>query len=279
MISRITGNETTLLFTKKVLNKYNVSYYRCNQTGYIQTEQPYWLQEAYESVITKLDIGLAHRNIELSKFIEKFIPKNFNPHGRFLDFAGGYGLLTRILRDRGFDYWTTDQYCQNIFSPYNDIKYIQGDYTFELVSAFEVLEHFEDPLTQIQQPLRYSEHLLFSTEIIPEQDNLENWWYFAPETGQHVSFYTLKALEQIAKMNQKNFYSNGKNLHLFTTKNFDYNPFSALEERLPYIYRKMKKWILRYENKSKLSLASLSERDYLDIKKIIQSEGKQLMSD
>ncbi len=58
MISKITAGQTKLLFTAKVLGKYDVQYYQCVITGFIQTEEPYWLEEAYSSAITKLDIGL-----------------------------------------------------------------------------------------------------------------------------------------------------------------------------------------------------------------------------
>lgn len=63
MTSNITGGETKFLFKEKILNKHVISYYQCQETGYIQTEKPYWLQEAYHSAITKLDIGLIKRNI------------------------------------------------------------------------------------------------------------------------------------------------------------------------------------------------------------------------
>ena len=69
MKSKITGGDTSLLFEKKVLGKFDVKYFRCEDTGFIQTEDPYWLEESYSSAITKLDIGLPYRNIQQS---EKF---------------------------------------------------------------------------------------------------------------------------------------------------------------------------------------------------------------
>lgn len=94
MQSKITGGDTTLLFTAKILGKYDVKYYRCNQTGFIQTEEPYWLDEAYSSAITKLDVGLPYRNITLSEKVSKLLVKDFDKTGIFLDYAGGYGLFT-----------------------------------------------------------------------------------------------------------------------------------------------------------------------------------------
>ncbi|HEY2581400.1 MAG TPA: hypothetical protein VGI43_06320, partial [Mucilaginibacter sp.] len=111
MKSKITGGDTSLLFAKKILNKYDVNYYRCNETGFIQTEAPFWLAEAYSSVITKLDIGLPFRNIYLADRLSKILTTKFDYEGIFLDYAGGYGLFTRLMRDKGFNFYNTDKYC------------------------------------------------------------------------------------------------------------------------------------------------------------------------
>ena len=140
MKSKITGGDTTLLFSKKVLNNYEVKYYRCNETGFIQTEAPYWLQEAYSSAITKLDIGLPSRNIILSDRVSKLLTVKFNDKGIFLDYAGGYGLFTRLMRDKGFNFYNTDKYCQNLFAEYFDLTDLPPDTNFELTTAFEVFE-------------------------------------------------------------------------------------------------------------------------------------------
>ncbi len=89
MQCKLTGADTTLLFTAKILNKYDVKFFRSNDTGFIQTEEPYWLEEAYSSAITKLDVGLVFRNITLKDTISKLLAKHFNINGPFLDYAGG----------------------------------------------------------------------------------------------------------------------------------------------------------------------------------------------
>jgi len=75
--SNITGGNTEKVFTAKLLGKYNVSYYRCLDTGYMQTETPYWLNEAYNDAIVSLDVGLAERNLKLSDISRKIIGKFF----------------------------------------------------------------------------------------------------------------------------------------------------------------------------------------------------------
>jgi len=61
-------------------------------------------------------------------------------------------------------------------------------------------------------------------KIAHNAKSVDDWWYFAPENGQHVSFYTKKALLVIAKSLNCRLYSNNKNLHLLTKRNFLINP-------------------------------------------------------
>lgn len=247
MKSKITGGETTLLFTAKLLDKYTVSYYRCNQTGFIQTEEPYWLAEAYSSAIANLDVGLVLRNLNMVKVVEPVINNFFDHKKEFLDFAGGYGLFTRLMRDKGFDFYNTDKFCQNVFAQYFDLADEPHPDKFEMLTAFEVFEHLNDPMQEIAELFKYSDNILFSTEIVPDISNIksvDDWWYFVPEIGQHVAFYTIEALEYIAQKNDTNLYSNGRSVHLFSKKVFNKNPLPPLEPaRDPFVLRKLKKLV------------------------------------
>ena len=262
MISKITGGKTEFLFTKKVLNKYDVKYYKCLETGFIQTEEPYWLDEAYSTAITKLDIGLIKRNLEFAAKAAKLIAKHFNADRTFIDYAGGYGMFTRLMRDKGFDFYNTDKFCDNIFAQNFDLEDAKKS-NFELLTAFEVLEHLNNPYVEIEEMLAHSPNILFSTEIVPIE-NLADWWYFIPETGQHIALYTLKSLEYIAKKYSKNFYTNGSSLHIFTDKWFNNNPLSNSRE--PFFLRKMRKLLNSVDFKSLGSRKSLLEKDWVDAK-------------
>jgi 2-polyprenyl-3-methyl-5-hydroxy-6-metoxy-1,4-benzoquinol methylase len=266
MLSKITGGETTLLFTTTVLNKYEVKYFRCNDTGFIQTEEPYWLEEAYSSAITKLDIGLPYRNITLSGIAEELLLKNFNPNGKFLDYAGGYGLFTRLMRDKGFDFYNTDKFCDNIFAKDFDLDEIQNKSGFELVTAFEVLEHLTNPYEEVEMMLKYGDSLLFTTELQHEKPpvNVEDWWYFIPETGQHVAFYNEASLTYMANKLGFNFYTNGTNVHLFTKKKLVGNPFK--KERDAFFVRKMRKYLKKFDSKNIQARETLLQRDWEMIK-------------
>jgi hypothetical protein len=92
-----------------------------------------------------------------------------------------------------------------------------GNRTFDLTTAFEVFEHLQDPAQLAMQLWPHTDQLLITTEIIPTPaPALDEWWYYAPEHGQHISFYTLDALRIIGEDGNRHLCSNGVNLHMFS---------------------------------------------------------------
>lgn len=202
----------------KILTKYSVSYFHCEKCGFVQTEEPYWLKEAYSDPINRCDVGLVSRNIDLSKKTTAILLSFFKANGKFIDYGGGYGLFVRLMRDIGFDFYRCDKHCENIFSKDFEAE-VNGFGQFELVTAFEVFEHLAHPLEEIEQMLGYSRNVLFTTELIPDTlPRPGEWRYYIPEYGQHISFYTLKTLSTIAERFSLNLYSDGKFFHLLTDK-------------------------------------------------------------
>jgi hypothetical protein len=261
MKCNICSGPSSLVFTKKILNKYDVGYYQCTRCSFIQTEKPYWLQEAYENVITSLDIGLVSRNLYLATVVTGLINAFFDSRGRFLDYGGGYGLLVRLMRDQGFDFYREDRFCENLFAKSFDRSDIPAASGFELITGFEIFEHLEDPVSEVEQLLKQGNSILFSTELQPSAA-LESWEYLAPETGQHISFYSSDALKELGKMFRLNLYSNGKNMHLLSTKSINQNLFSMLTR---------KKVALMY-NLVKGQRKSLLEKDYRLIKESLKAK-------
>ncbi len=266
MISKITGGSCEKIFNARVLQKHNINYFRCKDTGFIQTEDPYWLEESYSSAITKLDVGLVYRNEKLRNNTIPLINKHFNPNGKFLDYAGGYGLFTRMMRDKGYDFYHTDAYCVNLFAEFFEIKGLPIDSKFELITAFEVLEHLPNPMNEIKLMLQHSENLLFTTELQPEGiKGIEDWWYFIPETGQHISLFTKKSLQYIAKELGYYFYTNDLDIHLFTKNDLEKNPFKAV--KLPFIIRIMKRKVDRFFRNINPIKESLMQHDWDMVKR------------
>nr|WP_244620345.1 class I SAM-dependent methyltransferase [Chitinophaga japonensis] len=208
------------------------------------------------------------RNFKLGEETERIIRSFFNADGRFLDYAGGYGFFTRHMRDKGFDFLHTDRYCENLFARYFELDDCPFPGKFELLTAFEVFEHLADPLTEIGKMFEYADSILFSTEIVPATapGSIDDWWYFAPETGQHISFYTLKSLEYLAEKFQCNFYTNGITLHLFSKRAFNDNPLMVAPVREKFLLRKLRKWVKKLEAPPPLPRQSLLERDWAFVK-------------
>lgn len=221
-ICTICNTESDFLFSGKVLNKYTISYYKCPCCGFIQTENPYWLGESYQEAITDLDIGYVQRNLYSSKITAKVINnlRGINKKGRFLDYGGGYGLFVRLMRDKGFDFYRQDEYCRNLFSNFFDVNDLKVKEGFELMTCFEVFEHLTDPVSELEKMLNYSRTILFTTELQPEKGlkSVADWWYFSPEIGQHIAFFTKESLECLAKKFNLNLYTDGRSLHLLTDK-------------------------------------------------------------
>ena len=134
-----------------------------------------------------------------------------------LDYGGGYGLFVRMMRDRGYEFYRQDSYCENLFAKHFDHTDISENH-FDLLTSFEVFEHFENPMHEIEKMFKLSSTIIFSTVLIPSVSDaeLENWWYLSEETGQHLAFYSLPSLKVIAERYDKKLYSNGHNLHILT---------------------------------------------------------------
>jgi len=204
------------VFSETVMDKYKVQYYHCEECGLIRTETPYWLEEAYkETAISDLDTGLLSRNIANSILLESILECLYVGKGKILDVAGGYGLLTRLMRDKGFDCYTTDKYCRNLFA-----KTFEPGVQFkaDVLLAFEVLEHIVDPLQFLENCFKqYScRTLIFSTLTYSLKIPSKNWWYYSFESGQHITFYQPQTLAHLAKRLKCKYYMINSNLHIIT---------------------------------------------------------------
>lgn len=210
------AGEREVQFRAMVLERFPASYWYCSACGLLQTEKPYWLDEAYGSAIVTVDTGLVQRNLHLSRVLSSLLYFHFKRDGRYLDIAGGYGLLTRLMRDIGFDYYWSDPYCENLFARGFTEK--DGEIPYTAITAFEVLEHVHDPLTFLEQSLsKYGTRtVIFSTELyegVPPRP--EDWWYYALKTGQHISFYRLGTLKFLANSFGLHLQSHG-GIHMMT---------------------------------------------------------------
>lgn len=189
---RLCDKKLTALFDKKVLGKYSVNYFSCGGCYSLQTELPYWLEESYAHHMSSLDTGAAQRCL-INFAACFFLVKIFNI-STAIDYGGGDGLLCRLLRDKNIKSYVADSYAK--------ISYAQGYDSLptskaELISAFEVVEHFVNPQNEFHEIFNAKPRvLILSTELYRGQS--EDWWYLTPESGQHIFFYSAKAFELLA---------------------------------------------------------------------------------
>jgi 2-polyprenyl-3-methyl-5-hydroxy-6-metoxy-1,4-benzoquinol methylase len=282
-ICKICNSNSTKLFTGNILNKYIIDYFQCDDCNFIQTEKPYWLNESYSNAIASTDIGLLNRNNYFQNIASFIITSYFDCNSKFLDYAGGYGVFVRLMRDNGFNFYRQDMYCENIFAKYFDISDCNPTDKFELITAFEVFEHLTNPIEEIGKIFEKSDALLFSTELQPKNkmNSTKDWWYFAEETGQHISFYTIKSLEIIAAKMNCNLYSNNTNLHILTKRKLKSNPFEKFKTRNDrlFIVKFLAKTIAFIERKftnkyEAQTLNSLLMKDFEYVKSRIKNTTK-----
>jgi len=200
-------------FDQKVLCKYIASYWNCSHCGYMMAADPIWLEEAYSDSITAADIGLLSRNLQFSQKITVLIDRYLNCKGTYLDYAGGYGVFTRLMRDSGFDFLHHDIYTENLFA--KEHEYEEGSGPIDGITCFECLEHFVRPVEEIEEMLKISKNIFFSTQLKPMGVPNKEWDYYAFDHGQHVSFYTIRALELLAERFGLHLGSTGY-LHFFS---------------------------------------------------------------
>ncbi len=118
----------------------------------------------------------------------------FGPHkGLFshLDFGGGDGHLSRLLREDGWDSSSWDPF----FDPGSSLD----GRKFDLITAFEVFEHAPDPhamMRQLTSAAHEGTFIYFSTFVHDKAVRLNeriNWWYVGPRNG-HVGVFSRHSL-------------------------------------------------------------------------------------
>jgi hypothetical protein len=187
------GGRVVALFSRRVLGKHNVAYLECTDCKSLQTEASYWLEDAYRHSLAALDTGAAQRNLD--NLAASYAICQILALRNVLDFGGGDGLLCRLLRDYGINCFVEDKYAPPTYA----LAFTAADFdTPELLLAFEVLEHFQNPQVDLKSIFdRRPRAILASTQIYRGQGS--DWWYLTPETGQHLFFYSDVALREIAQ--------------------------------------------------------------------------------
>lgn len=269
----IDANLMNYKFSGTVMGEYHAEYYQCPECLLLQPENPErWLQKAYSSAIAESDIGLIFRN-QTNASLTTAILHFLNPAGsRILDVGGGFGVLCRSLRDRGFDCYTTDIYCENLFA--RSFEPWEG-FEANCLLAFEVFEHVPDPLEFVSSSFsRYnSNYMIFSTLTHNDSEPPpRDWWYYTFETGQHISLYHRRSLMAIAEKLGFHYFRISDNLHIYS------------RQELPMIKKALLGGALRNKVSCRILTASINhfrqrlsllDSDYKAIRKKMLSSGNR----
>lgn len=115
---RLCNAESSFLFEQTVMGKHPARYRFCRNCDHVFVQDPHWLDEAYSDAIVASDTDIAARNIFTSLRLAALLYLAFNERGqgRYADVAGGYGLLTRLMRDLGYDFYWSDPYAKHILA-------------------------------------------------------------------------------------------------------------------------------------------------------------------
>jgi Methyltransferase domain len=199
-VSPMSGSESRPLFQHEVLGKYLADYYYDEKISYIFVRKPYWLHEAYSDAISSMDTGILARNISNIDVISKCLSKNRHHcviNG--IDLGAGYGLFVRGMRDRGVDFYWSDKFADNLVARGFEAECGKE---YSVAVAFEVLEHLANPIDFLHNARRefrfhtcFFSALCFDEQKLPDTD----WWYWAFEGGQHISFFSRRALLWMAE--------------------------------------------------------------------------------
>ena len=254
MLCKICGAPSEFTFRGFILNKHIVDYHRCSSCEFLQTDEPHWLAEAYSDAISDFDIGLLWRANKGVRMVDGIIGSFFNPNAKFVDWGGGYGVFTRMMRDIGYDYYWRDPYAKNLFAK----TFVAAQATsYELMTCFEVFEHLPDPMSEIEEMLMLSSNIFFTTELLPaDHAQQETWWYLAKDSGQHISFYSTQTLKRIAGRFRLHLASDGYAYHLLSKRPVSAKLFKTITED-----RRAAALIRKY-GRRRLTHDSLLNRDF-----------------
>lgn len=196
-----------------------IYYFLCEQCGFcFAPEFSQWPLEDFENKIYNseyiqvdpdyLDVRpSANANGLISRFGDR------RSEIRHLDYGGGRGLLSDLLRQSGWQSISYDPFVNRNIHPENLGK-------FDLITAYEVFEHVPDVkqlMSNLSLLLAQDGVVLFSTLL--SDGNLDprqriTWWYASPRNG-HISLFSRKSLAVLGAREGFHFGSFSEGFHAF----------------------------------------------------------------
>lgn len=196
-----------------------IYYYLCDNCGFCFSPEIYkWSLDEFEAKIYNSDyVAVDPDYVDVRPRQNSIMLVNmFGKHKsaiRHLDYGGGSGLMSLLLREQGFD--------STSFDPFIDRQLACTDLgKFNLITAFEVFEHVPsvgELKKNLSLLLADDGIILFSTllsnENIKRNERL-TWWYASPRNG-HISLYSRNSLAIISAQEKLLFGSFSAAFHAY----------------------------------------------------------------
>ncbi|MFM0501129.1 class I SAM-dependent methyltransferase [Paraburkholderia caffeinilytica] len=174
-----------------------IYYHRCDDCGLVFTHAfDRWSRSAftkhiYNAAYAEIDPDYIEARPDANVgMVAKLIARGDGL--RCLDYGGGNGRLAARLRERGVDAHSWDPMEQGDAEPEPN--------AFDLVTAFEVLEHTPEPRVTVASALGILKPhgvMMFSTLAIDTlPPRAMDHWYIAPRNG-HITIHTCRSLDAL----------------------------------------------------------------------------------
>lgn len=182
---------------KTVRGRHAVSYGLCTMCGSLQTEPPYWLDEAREHGTAGLNTAAAQRCFDLVQETATLLDLlGFPKTASCVDVAAGTGLYARMMRDRGFNFLAQDDRTTPYYMDGFAVPAIGAGH-FRLITGFGILQRLANPAAEIAPLFGADADLVIVSATLYEGQD-QDWDALRPESGQEVFFYSPGAMASIA---------------------------------------------------------------------------------
>jgi hypothetical protein len=231
---RFCNGETQFFCTSEILT-FSATYASCITCKSVQVDSPHWIGDVHKKAISSFDVGLVSRGVSASKLISVFFFLQGELTISGVDWGGGTGLLTRLLRDLGLNFKSHDKYATNIMAEGFTADGDLANEDYDAVSAIECMEHLENPYSELVSSVNGKRYFIFTTEILPTplpDPRRKEWWYYMPDSGQHITFASAKGLDTLAKRLNFQYNTTFGSIHVFSNKKVKWHTRYVLNSRL-----------------------------------------------